>query len=260
MLALSGGLGLALVALVAGLAGGVVINVLADTLPRERWQWRLGECPKCGQTLPAWRYLPVFGNLGQRRRCRACHERLPLRSVWISLAAPLALLLILWPVLTDPSRKLPTGALFGLYGLATLILLLVFVIDLEHHLVLDVVTYPAIIGLLALGFFVNHQMLFFMLIGAVIAGGLFGLCYVVAYLVYQTDALGLGDVKLAVLIGLLVGWPAIINALFYGTLAGAATGMVLLMMRRADRQTMIPLGTGLSLGAFLALLLAPLLW
>ena len=103
-------------------------------------------------------------------------------------------------------------------------------------------------------------MLFFMVVGALIAGAVFGVCYALAYLIYHTDALGLGDVKLAVLIGLLIGWPAIINALFYGTLAGAATGMVLMIARRADRHTMIPLGTGLSLGAFLALLLAPLLW
>jgi leader peptidase (prepilin peptidase)/N-methyltransferase len=260
MLVLPQPLGLALVALVAGLAGGVLINVLADMLPRERWQWRLGECPKCGQTVSVWRSVPLFGCLRQYRRCRTCDERLPRRHVWVGLVAPLALLLVLWSVLTDHAHKLPTGVLFSFYELATLILLLVFVIDLEHHLILDVVTYPSIIGLLALGFLMNRPMLFFMLIGAAIAGGLFGLCYVVAYLVYRTDALGLGDVKLAVLIGLLIGWPAIINALFYGTRAGAATGMLLLMTRRADRQTMIPLGTGLSLGAFLALLLVPLLW
>lgn len=150
--------------------------------------------------------------------------------------------------------------LFALYGLATLVLLLIFVIDLEHHLILDVVTYPSILGLIVLGLVVNHRILFFMIVGAVIAGGLFGLCYLLAYLIYRTDALGLGDVKLAVLIGLLVGWPGVINALFYGCLAGAATGMVLLMTGKADRQTMIPLGTGLSLGVYLAFLLVPLLW
>jgi leader peptidase (prepilin peptidase) / N-methyltransferase len=176
------------------------------------------------------------------------------------VAAPLALLLLLWPIGEDTSAKLPPAALFALYGLATLTLLLIFVTDLEHHLILDVVTYPAIIGLLALGIGLNHQMLFFMVVGALIAGALFGVCYALAYLIYHTDALGLGDVKLAVLMGLLIGWPAIINALFYGTLAGAATGIILMIARRADRHTMIPLGTGLSLGAFLALLLAPLLW
>ncbi|HEX6778650.1 MAG TPA: A24 family peptidase, partial [Ktedonobacterales bacterium] len=175
-------------------------------------------------------------------------------------AAPLALLLLLWPINEDTSAKLPPAALLALYGLATLALLLIFVTDLEHHLILDVVTYPAIIGLLALGIVLNHRMLFFMVAGALIAGAIFGVCYALAYLIYHTDALGLGDVKLAVLIGLLSGWPAIINALFYGTLAGAATGIILLIAQRANRHTMIPLGTGLSLGAFLALLLAPLLW
>jgi leader peptidase (prepilin peptidase)/N-methyltransferase len=249
-----------LVALVSGLAGGGVVNVLADMLPRDHREWKAGECPKCAAPLPIWRYVPVLGWFRLHGRCPACGERLPRRHFWVDLLAPAALLLVLWRVTTDVSSILPVGVLFSIYGVVSLALLLIFVVDLEHHLILDVVTYPAVGGLLALGLAVNHRVLFFMVIGALIAGGLFGCCYVVAYLIYQTDALGLGDVKLAVLVGLLIGWPQIINALFYGCLAGAATGMVLLIARRADRQTMIPLGTGLSLGAFLALLMGPLLW
>ena len=260
MLALSGWLILALVALTGGLAGGMIVNMLADVLPRERWERRLGCCPKCGHALPRWWYMPVLPVFKRSTNCQQCTERLPRRHIWVGIAAPLALLLLLWPISEDASAKLPPAALLALYGLATLTLLLIFVTDLEHHLILDVIIYPAIMGLLAMGIILNHQMLFFMVVGAVISGALFGVCYALAYLIYHTDALGLGDVKLAVFIGLLIGWPAIINALFCGTLAGAATGIVLMIAGRANRHTMIPLGTGLSLGAFLALLLAPLLW
>lgn len=251
---------LALAALLGGLAGGALVNLLADLLPREEWVWRIGGCLKCATSLPIWSYVPVLGWLRLRGRCPTCGERLPRRHLWVDLLAPATLLLVLWRITTDTSALLAPGALFAFYSLAALLLLLIFVIDLEHHLILDVVTYPAIGVLLALGLAVNHRILFFMFVGALIAGGLFGCFYVAAYLVYHTDALGLGDVKLAVLVGLLVGWPMIINALFYGCLAAAATGMVLVIAQRADRKTMIPLGTGLSLGAFLALLLGPLLW
>lgn len=260
MLALPGLLTLGCTALATGLAGGIVINILADVLPRERWEGRLGSCPKCEQALPRWWYVPVLPVFKRNTCCQQCDERLPRRHIWVGVAAPFALLLLLWPIGEDTSAKLSPAALLALYGLATLTLLLIFVTDLEHHLILDVVTYPAIIGLLALGIGLNHRMLFFMVVGALIAGAIFCGCYALAYLIYHTDALGLGDVKLAVLIGLLIGWPAIINALFYGTLAGAATGIVLMIAQRADRHTMIPLGTGLSLGAFLTFLLAPLLW
>jgi len=259
MLDLSGVGGLALVVLVGGLVGGMLVNLLADLLPRDHWQWRLGACAKCGSVLPAWSYVPLLGWLRLHGRCLHCNERLPRRSIWVDLAAPGALLLMLGRVANEGSA-LPLWALFALYGAVSLVLLLIFVIDLEQHLILDVVTYPAMGALLALGLALNHRGLFFMLMGAVVAGGLFGLLYLAAYLIYHTDALGLGDVKLAVLIGLLIGWPMILQTLFYGCLAGAATGMILLMARKADRQTMIPLGTALSLGAFLALLLAPLLW
>lgn len=249
-----------LVALIGGLAGGAVINLLADMLPRDHWEWRTSGCPKCAAFLPAWCYVPVLGWLRLRGRCPACGELLPRRHFWVDLLAPAALLLVLWRITTDMSSTLPVGILFTLYSLVALVLLLIFVVDLEHYLILDVVTYPVAGALLALGLVVNHRTLFFMLIGALIAGGLFGCFYVVAYLVYHTDALGLGDVKLAALVGLLLGWPQIINALFYGCLAAAATGMVLVIAQRADRKTMIPLGTGLALGAFLAVLLGPLLW
>ncbi len=253
-----------LLGVVAALAGGVVgallVNLLADVLPREQWQWRLGSCPKCDKTLPLWRYVPLIGLLRLRERCPHCGERLSRRHRWVDLAAPAALLLILWRVETDQPAALPIALLFLLYALVTLALLLIFVIDLERHLILDVVTYPSMAALVALGLAFNHRIFFFMLVGAALAGALFGCLYLAAYLIYHTDALGLGDVKLAVLVGLLIGWPQIFQALFYGCLVGAAVGMLLLMSRKADRQTMIPLGTGLALGAFLALFLAPLLW
>lgn len=246
--------------LVAGIVGGMLMNVLADVLPREQWRWQLGSCPKCDSALPLWRYVPVIGFACLRGCCPHCGERLPRRHLWVDLAAPATLLLVLWRVETDNPKMLPTGALVALYAVVALALLLIFVIDLEHHLILDVVTYPSIAALLALGLVVNHHVLFFMAVGGVVAGVLFGGLYLAAYLMYHTDALGLGDVKLAALVGLLIGWPQIFQALFYGCLAGAATAMILLIARKVDHQTMIPLGTGLSLGAFLALFLAPLLW
>jgi leader peptidase (prepilin peptidase)/N-methyltransferase len=260
MLASSSVVALVGVALLGGLGAGALINLLADVLPRDEWAWRLAGCPKCQRALPRRWLLPVAGWLVLRECCPACGERLPRRHLWAGLAAPLELLLVVWRVLEQPAGALPLAGRFALYALATLALLLIFVIDLEHHLILDVVTYPAIGALVLLGLILNHRVLAAMLLGALVAGGLFALCYGLAHLIYHTDALGLGYVKLAVLLGLLTGWPTVLTALFYGTLAGAATGMVLLMARKADRQTMIPLGTGLSVGTFLALLWLPLLW
>ena len=130
MLALSGLLTLGCAALAAGLAGGMVINILADVLPRERWEGRLGSCPKCEQALPRWWYVPVLPALKHNTCCRQCAERLPRRHIWVGVAAPLALLLLLWPISEDTAAKLPPAALLALYGLATLALLLIFVTNL----------------------------------------------------------------------------------------------------------------------------------
>src|SRR5215467_14234987 len=130
---------LALAALAIGLVGGAVVNILADSLPREQWEWRLGSCAKCGSPLPVWWYVPLLGLLRRDACCSQCHKLLPRRHGWVGLAAPATLLLLVWSIADDVSRKLPPGGVFGLYGLATLALLLIFVIDLEHHLILDVV-------------------------------------------------------------------------------------------------------------------------
>src|SRR5579884_4117805 len=75
------------VALMGGLVGGIVVNVLADMLPRDPWKWAAGECPKCAAPLPIWHYVPVLNWFKLHGRCPACGERLPRRHFWVGLVA-----------------------------------------------------------------------------------------------------------------------------------------------------------------------------
>jgi leader peptidase (prepilin peptidase)/N-methyltransferase len=91
-------------------------------------------------------------------------------------------------------------------------------------------------------------------------GGLFALLYGLGWLIYRQEALGFGDVKLALLLGLLLGYPAAINALVFAALIGAAVSVLLLGLGTATRRTFIPFGMFMVAGAVLALVQSPPYW
>jgi prepilin signal peptidase PulO-like enzyme (type II secretory pathway) len=155
---------------------------------------------------------------------------------------------------------LPVLSVFLIEAPAAALLAFIFAVDLEHKLIFDIAVYPAIVVLLLVAAFFDHRAFASMLTGVIIYGGLFLCFYGLGFLLYHTEALGLGDVKLALLIGLLVGWPGIIQALVLGGLFGAAISLLLLGMGTASRRTYIPYGIFMATGALLGLLLTTPYW
>ena len=127
-------------------------------------------------------------------------------------------------------------------------LLTVLVIDLEHRRVLNIMVGPAAVVVLALSLLPQTPSLQSSLIGGAVGLGLFMLVYLLS-----RGHLGMGDVKLAGLIGLMLGYPAVINALVVGILLGAAAALFLLATRRATRKSTMAYAPYLSLGALFAM-------
>lgn len=249
-------------AAVVGLGVGVVVNVLADrVIDAEEPPWCAGLCPTCGAALPASRLVPVLALQTKRRRCAACGKaaslRAPLLGIMLAVIFPLLAVRVLDPA---NATRVSSWLVLALDLIGCCFLAFVFVVDLEHRLIFDISIYPSIVLLLAAALIFDHKALAAMLFGVIICGGLFLLLYGLGFLLYRQEALGLGDVKLAVLIGLLVGWPAIGTAIGLAALFGAAISVLLLGMGIASRRTFIPFGIFMVLGAVLALLLAPPYW
>lgn len=249
-------------AAILGVAAGMAVNTLADHIAGdEEPPWRGGECASCRKFLPTKRLVPIVGLFLLRRRCPACGASLSARRALVDAA-----LLIAFPLLLshafDPAAatRLQPGLVFALDALAAGVLALIFVVDLEHRLILDIVVYPLAAAMIGAALALDHKALAAMAVGAVICGGLFLLFYGLGFLLYHQEALGFGDVKLAALIGLVVGWPGIIAALVMCALIGAAVTILLLGTGRVSARTYIPFGTFLSLGGALALLVAVPLW
>ncbi|SFT72557.1 leader peptidase (prepilin peptidase) / N-methyltransferase [Geodermatophilus amargosae] len=136
-------------------------------------------------------------------------------------------------------------------------------VDLAVHRLPDRVTYPAAaVGAAALladaALLGTWPALGRALLAAAVAGGVALLAALAG-----PSGLGLGDVKLLALLGLLLGWAgwgALLAGVFLGLLAGAAVSLVLLATRRAGWRTPVPFGPPLLVGAVLALLVeGPLL-
>jgi leader peptidase (prepilin peptidase)/N-methyltransferase len=245
-----------------GLGAGVGVNALADQFAGdEEPPWRSADCAACHKPLPARRRIPIAGTFRLNRRCPNCGARLGLRRplVEVGLAVAFPLLLAHTAAPTTPLHLAPQ--LLWIVDAAVLTALaLTFVVDLEHHLILDLVVYPTAAGLVLVALAFDHKAFAAMAIGAALCGGLFLLFYFLGWVLYQQEALGFGDVKLAALMGMAVGWPGVVSAIVLCALIGFAVSIVLLGTGRVTAKTYIPFGTFLSLGAALALLMSAPLW
>jgi prepilin signal peptidase PulO-like enzyme (type II secretory pathway) len=250
------------VAALLGLGAAVGTNTLADRFEGdEEPPLRGDQCPTCRAPLPASRWVPLSEIWAFHGRCPQCGARLTLRRAGVQVVLTLAFPLLLAHAVSTASQvRIAPAAHFVIDALLLTVLALTFVIDLEHHLILDVVIYSAMGGLVLAALLLDRKALAAMAVGAVIAGGLFLAFYGLGRLLYHEEALGFGDVKLAALVGLAIGWPGIVSALFLAALFGAAVSVALLGMGRTSMRTYIPFGTFLSVGGALALLLATSVW
>lgn len=138
--------------------------------------------------------------------------------------------------------KLLVGWLYGFFLLA------VIIIDLEHHRVLNVMLAPAAVVAAIFSLLPFTPLPLYALLGGAAGFGVFLLLAIIG-----RGALGMGDVKLAGVIGLMIGYPSVFWALVIGALVGAGAALILLLSRKATRKTAIAYAPYLAIGAFVIL-------
>ena len=231
-----------LLALLAVLVGGL-LNLACDRLPKKRIGKVLGwpSCARCGSRLGARNYLALPGWLLAGNRCQNCQERLPLRRTLVELGC-MILFAYLWWRHVEATQFL----VLAVYGC---ILIMFFVIDVEHRLVPNHLLGAAAICALAfslLGVRIG--------LGSTLLGGLTGLVIFFGLALLRPGAMGGGDVKLAGLIGLMNGFPEVLQALVLGVLLGGITAGLLMAARLRSGKSYIPYAPFLAMGALISLL------
>lgn len=258
-----------IVPLFLGWLAGLFINYAADVLPATR-RFTHPVCQHCGNAFSWADYLTL-------RPCRSCGEYRSLRT-WLVQILTAASFVYFW-LFPSKSLGIPLGMIVLIYfGVIT-------VIDLEHRLILHPTSlFGAVLGLVV-GTYLHSRIddngLLIGLRNSLI-GGVFG--FGVMFLLYQfgtlvarirasrmqaagqaeddEEALGGGDVYLAGVLGLMLGWPYILNALVIGVLLGGLISIVflaaLVLRRRYSSEalmTFIPYGPYFIISAFYILFL-----
>ena len=221
-----------------GLSAGWVVNLLADTLPERKPIFASWYLPAC--QLPIAQWLPV----ASRVRCAAC-ERRPLRHI------------VVWglvPVLGWLAYQHVGWTLAGLLlAVQAWFFLLIAVIDLEHRLVLNRVLIPALPATIAFNLFTGTPSLVSAFSGAAIGFALFLVLAIVGQM-------GMGDVKLAGVIGLTTGFSGILVATGICIFSGGIAALFILLRSRLHRGQTMAYAPYLVLGAWSALFYGAELW
>lgn len=139
-------------------------------------------------------------------------------------------------------------------SLYTCVLVVVFVVDWRRHLIYRIVTYPSALLALFLTPLAFDMPFYAGILGLAVGGLVFGLLYGLGLLIFRREAMGRGDVDLAMLLGAMMGFPAIVVALLATSVVGGLTAIGLLAGGRSGR-TYMPYGTAMCLGTFVTFFL-----
>jgi leader peptidase (prepilin peptidase)/N-methyltransferase len=232
-------LALAASVLAPGLALGSFLNVVAARIPRGGSIMRpASACMSCATPIAWYDNVPLVSYVALRGRCRACGERIPLRYPAVELITALlvAASVFVFGVTLD--------ALLAAFFCAVLVA--VSAIDVEHRIIPNKIVLPATVLVLAAQTALEPSVEWTL---AALGCSLFLFLAVLAY----PAGMGMGDVKLALLLGAALGRTAPV-ALMVGMLAALVPAAFLFAIHgRRARKMAIPFGPFLALGGVVAL-------
>ncbi len=221
---------------------GSFLNVCIDRLPQGQSIINPpSHCSTCNHKLGILDLVPLFSYLWLRGRCRYCQAPITLRLPIVEGLTGLLFAFLYW--------KFGLGLELGISFVYTSWLIIIFVIDLENQLVLDKVIYPGMALALAFSFFWPG-------LGVIsaLAGGALGLAAMALSFIIYRRGMGMGDVKLGALVGLMTGYPLVLIALLLSWITGGLLAAILLAFRVKKRQDPIPFAPFLATSAMVTLL------
>lgn len=242
---------------ILGLLIGSFLNVVAVRVPAGASLMRESRCPRCDAAIKPWHNVPVLGWLALRGRCASCSQPISGRYPIVEAITGALFALVAWLILATSTTPLP----------ATLVVLVAFlyfaaisvvltVIDLDTHRLPNAIVLPSYVvaavlftTACVLGVDWSH------LLGAAIGMAvLYGFYFVIRLL--RPDGMGGGDVKLAGIVGIYLGWlgwGALAVGAFAAFVLGGIFGLALIAAKRARRRTAIPFGPWMIAGAWVGI-------
>ena len=246
---------LAVLAFVFGAVIGSFLNVVVYRVPRGESLVRPeSHCPECGRPIRARHNVPVLGWLVLRGRCADCGTRISVRYPAVELGTGVAFAVVAARLAQlHLLSAVPAFMYFTAAGIALAL------VDLDCRRLPNAIvlpSYPVLAVALAASAWWQHDWWSLARAGIGCAALLtfFG-----SVVLIHPAGMGLGDVKLAGVIGLVLGylsWSALVIGAFLGFLLGAVVGVAVIASGRGNRKTAVPFGPFMIAGALIALFVA----
>ena len=238
-------------------------------------------CPRCKEILKWFDLIPLLSFIFLKGKCRYCKKPISWQYPIVELATGLIFFSIFnfqFSIFNEFSifnPEINSGQVFQTLNIlnflflifVSCILIIIFAFDLKHFIIPDKIIFPAIGIVLFYQLFRILEIGNWSLIGnwkleignfptlfnALAAGFLASIFFLSIIFLTHGKGMGMGDVKFAFLIGLILGWPNVLLALFIAFMLGAVVGLVLIFLRKKTFKSEVPFGPFLCVGTFLCL-------
>jgi len=225
-----------------GLFIGSFLNVAIYRLPRgETIILGRSHCPACGQALAWYDLVPVLSYFALRGRCRYCGTSISPRYPLVELLTGAVFAALFY-------RFGPTPVLAKYLFLGAVLIAAAF-IDLEHYLIPDRLVLAGLAGAVILGFAARDVGIWSALAGCAAGAGFLSVIAVIS-----KGGMGGGDVKLAAVTGLFLGWPLAALALFLAIVSGGLAAAIFLLLGIKGRKDPVPFAPFIAAGTLIAIL------
>jgi len=243
-----------LIVFIFGLAVGSFLNCIIYRLEvAKSFLEGRSYCPYCKHILGWQDLIPIFSFLILRGKCRYCQKPISWQYPLVELATAILFILVINNQLLIINFQNLLSTFYFLLSICFLII--IFVYDLKHYIIPDKIIYFAILIAflynVLYSYFIPHTSYFILnTTSAAFGAAVFFLAIV---LVSKGSWMGVGDVKLAFFMGLFLGFPKILVALFLSFLIGAAIGLGLVTVGKKTLKSEVPFAPFLVTGTFLAM-------
>lgn len=229
---------------VFGLVFGSFLNVLIYRLPQGLSLMGRSFCPKCRHKISWFDNVPLLSFVVLKGKCRSCCFPVSFQYPAVELTTGV---LFVFTLLFFSWRDFQLWSILGFAFTLWLVsaLLVIFVIDLKHRVIPDEIVFPTI--LISLPFAIRDTPY------ALPTALLSFLFFFLLHFLTRGKGMGLGDVKLAFLIGLVLGFPKSILTFYLAFLTGAIVGVILVLLGKKKLKQAVAFGPFLVASTFFSL-------
>lgn len=253
-----------------GLCVGSFLNVVIDRIPnKESIIYSRSYCDKCKKKLSWQELIPIFSFFVLKRKCKSCKTLIswqyPIVELTTGLIFSITYLFLISNFQFPISNQILNPNFQSIYHLSFIIyhllivssLIAIFVTDLKYGIIPDKILAFMLVILLPYSVFFSNNFLLNYVFSALGAFAFFSLLF----LITKGKGMGLGDVKLAFVMGLILGFPGIIVALYVAFLTGAIVSIILVLWgKKSFGKSTIPFAPFMVFGTFTVMFLGNQIW